>query len=91
MEATLKKLPKNTKGITSSNLSSSEEIERKQYDKTPFIGIREKENYYIIMGNYRLTENIGSWEEIEKWIEEITWDKIITITSIVIEITNKNK
>ena len=46
--------------------------------------IKENKKCFVIIGNARLTEPM-THEECVAWINNITWDKIITVINIILD------
>lgn len=70
----LKKNPKNT-----------ELVKKEEIPNTPFTIVEINNEYFGVMGQYRLTEISQNKEEIKKELESINWTRIIQIILILIE------
>lgn len=74
-------------------LTSAKEIDSKDYsvnyekvEDTPFtIAIVNEEKYFGVIGEFRVTEEHDSKEECIEDCKRITWNRIITIVSIIID------
>ena len=87
----LEKSQTNVKKVNKEDSGAKEEIiERHEIPNSPFEVITTNGSSFGTMGNYRLTQP-GSKKEIKKELEKITWNRIIQVTMILNEITNKNK
>jgi hypothetical protein len=87
----VRKLQPNAKKVNKEDSGVKEEIiERHEIPNSPFEVITTNGSSFGTMGNYRLTAP-GSKKEIKKELEKITWNRIIQVTMILNEITNKNK
>lgn len=62
-------------------------IERIEVENTPFTILKnnEKNNCFLAMGDYRLTPEMKTEEEIHQWIKDNHWLLITTIASIAAE------
>lgn len=67
-------------------------ITRKNVKDTPFTIITNNEEgrSFGTIGKYKITEERKTPEEVEEEITKITWDNIIKIMTIIIEINNNN-
>lgn len=66
--------------------NSSKLIEREPIENSPFTLIKnEKEEYFIVMGNYRITEIHNSKEEAITYLMRNTYNVILTMITIVHE------
>lgn len=76
-----------------SNLPSGKLIERKQIPGTPYWEIKTETERYLIMGKWRLSDNlIDSNETIEQYIEFNRMELILQMIHIVVtEIDKINK
>ena len=70
---------------TNKENSNSELIERTEIENSPFTIIKTKGMYFGVMGQYRLTEPNDNKETIEKELKELTWNRIIQVTLLLIE------
>lgn len=54
-------------------------------ENTPFNIITDNEDklHFGVMGKHRITEKSENYEQIEKELKEITWDKIIQVIGIM--------
>lgn len=67
-----------------SDSKSSELIERFELENSPFTIITTEEGSFGAMGKYRITEP-GLKEDIEKELNEITWNRIVQVMLILLE------
>jgi len=68
-------------------------MEKTEVFNTPFvvISIKEKHEHFGTLGNYRITEVYSTKEEAIKGTEAITWNRIIQLMTLVIEIIKKQE
>ena len=64
---------------------SSEATEGHQIEDTPFTIVRDGNRWYVMMGKYRLTDNLGSKAESAKNARQITWAKIVQVMGAMME------
>jgi hypothetical protein len=69
----------------SENNSNSTLIERENIENTPFTVITENGYSFGVMAEYRITEKYDTVEEVKQELKEITWNKIVQITALLIE------
>lgn len=74
------------------NKNSSKLIEREHIPGTPFhvIGMKDK-GWFLIMGNYKITEDYATKDEAINQLAESHWNIILNLTSIAVETINKIK
>ena len=73
----------NKKNNLDSNSKKGKIVNLKEIEKTPFsIYGEEEEKCVVLLGNYRLTEEMNK-KECKEWIKEITWNKIIQVIMVV--------
>lgn len=75
------------------NLSSNEELVRRvNIDNSPFhaIGLLEGEDrkWFGVMGKYRITEPVTTFDAVENELKNITWDRIVQVITIL-QVTEK--
>lgn len=69
---------------------NTEMIERHEIKDTPFYAVREQENWYLLLGRYRLNEHpFKTREEVEKEAEEVNWHRLMQVMRIVAEDVTK--
>lgn len=71
---------------THNNKSNSEIIKREQ--SGPFEIVTIGDRSFVGLGQYRLTDPTTK-EKCEEWVKEITWDKIMCLTHVMIEAETK--
>lgn len=73
---------------------SEELIKILHVENTPFTVVsevkEEKTLHFVSLGMYRITDHFESIEDAVKWTDEITWDKITTVISLLFDILYKN-
>lgn len=69
------------------NSNSSEMLEQKTIEGTPFTAVRFGNNWFLAMGKYRLTAEgeCNSYEECEHESENASWWRIMQIINIMIQ------
>ncbi len=87
MKATTEKqlLNINTNADVLESNSNSNLIERENIENTPFTVITENGYSFGVMAEYRITEKYDTKEEVRQELKEITWNKIIQVTALLIE------
>lgn len=60
-------------------------IERNNVENTPFQIVSLEGYHFGVMAKYRITEKYDTKEEVEQELKEITWNRIIQITALLIE------
>lgn len=70
---------------------SSELVQREQLKNTPFTMIGLENRWFGTMGEYRMTEEYESKEELENELSNITWNRIIQVMMVLDEIKSKDK
>jgi hypothetical protein len=90
----------NTEELVSNKDSSTnteELVSRKDIKDSPFvvIGIKEKKQFFGVMGSFRVTEVYKTEKEVETELSKITWNRIIQVMLLLLEqqesLTEKNK
>lgn len=70
--------------------SNSEQlVERIPLENTPFTAIRTEKIWFLTMGKYRLTNQLGSLEECKAEAEDMTWNRLVQVIQIMIEANEK--
>lgn len=72
---------------------NQELITRTVVKNTPFevIGLTDKEEYFAVLGEYRITEKYGTENEAIDEVRGINWNRIIQVMMILQEKLNKQK
>ena len=77
-------------GDTLRTQSSSEEtpnnnslIERVRIDGTPFVAIGQENKWFLVLGNYRITEPTETYEETVQKLDTNMWDIIGTLICVL--------
>lgn len=68
---------------------NEELVTRTDVPGTPFTIIGIKNEYFGVMGQYRLTEPNTSKELIKAELTQITWDRLVQVIAIMIESRDK--
>lgn len=53
-------------------------------DETPFGILKAGDKYCLVLGKYRLTENLGSEEAVREEATNTSWERIMQIASIMV-------
>ena len=72
------------------NNQAEELFEKIQVDNTPFLIIYNKEQKiaFGVFGKYNITKDFNNPDEVKDELSNMTWDKIITVISLVYEMLN---
>lgn len=65
--------------------SPSELITRIEIKDTPFTVLKNNEEYFVLLGKYRLSEGYRTPEEAEINAKHWTWDRIMQVIGVMIE------
>lgn len=74
---------------TTDRQESSNEIEFKNVDNTPFTIVKQNKQYFGLIGQHRVTEGYDDYETCEKELIEINWNRLIQVIWAVAEKFNK--
>ena len=71
----------------SKNPNATELFEKHEIEGTPFKVVHdtEKDEYFGIFGNYKVTNNFKTKEEVVSKLTPITYDNIITLCSVIFD------
>lgn len=72
-------------------VKGTELFTKKPVEETPFEIIHKDYKYFVSLGQYRLTEEFETENEAKEWINKITWNKILNLISLTVELLTKNK
>lgn len=53
-------------------------------EETPFGVLKAGDKYCLVLGKYRLTENLGSEEAVREEATNTSWERIMQICSIMV-------
>lgn len=74
------------------SLSSAEEnnklnslVEFKEIDNTPFKAVKQEDKWFGILGQYRITDELASFDEVVDYIVKNKWEVILNMIIIIIE------
>lgn len=70
--------------INSESNSNKKLTEAVKIENTPFTAIRLDETWFLTMGKYRLTNQLGSLEECKAEAADSSWERIMTIIKIML-------
>lgn len=70
------------------NENATELFTKTQIENTPFLIIHNKEKNiaFGVFGKYKITRDYNNPDEVKNELTEFTWDKIITIMSLVYDL-----
>lgn len=64
--------------------NTEQTVEYIPIENTPFTAGRQDNKWYLLMGKYRLTEELNSFEEVKEASEVNDWFRIMQICTIMI-------
>ena len=64
-------------------------VDATQIEGTPFNKIIKDGKKFIVLGDYRLTEDLTG-EKIDEWVKDINWNKITQVIMCLIHKNNIN-
>ena len=70
--------------------SNYELMERTDIEDTPFTIITTEEGSFGVMGKFRITEK-GTYTDVKKELEKITWNRVIQVTMLLWEQLNEKQ
>jgi len=68
---------------------TTELFTKTEVENTPFIIITMNGKSFGTFGQYRITEEYHTIEQVKTELEKITWNRIIQISSLIVEILTK--
>ena len=71
----------NNTDLMSKNEKNTKLVEFKEVKKTPFTLAKQNEEWYILLGKYRLSEGYETEKEAEKEAKTVCWNKIMQVPS----------
>ena len=72
--------------------SNSELIERKEIPDSPFLAVRNGEDWFLMFGKYRLNMIVHkSYEDVLEDARNATWDRIIQVMGCIVEFNEEIK
>ena len=74
----------NNSDLLSKNEKNTKLVEFKQVKETPFTLAKQNEEWYILLGKYRLSEGYETEKEAEKEAKRVCWNKIMQVMSVII-------
>ena len=74
----------NNTDLLSKNKKNTKLVEFKQVKETPFTLAKQNEEWYILLGKYRLSEGYETEKEAEKEAKRVCWNKIMQVNSVII-------
>lgn len=78
-------------GVLKKNKKAEELISRKDLDGTPFTIITVEDEYFGVMGKYRITEKYKSFELAKAEAMRLDWNNVIKIISLICHEFIENK
>lgn len=80
------------KKTNNSNSGNTELVNTQEIEGTPFKLIkREKEGYFLVMGEYRITQETDDKEKLIKLAKSLDWNFMVNVLSTMMEIRDKVK
>ncbi len=78
--------------VVSKNAEMQEElVKRTDIENSPFVIIEAEGRIFGAMGNYRLTEVMGSVEEVRAELEGFSWNRVVQVIMLLNEKLNSNE
>ena len=71
--------------LTEKNPKNTQLVEHIAIDETPFTVVREGEKWFVVMGQYRLSEAFVNKDVAIRDACGITWNRIIQVLSVALE------
>ena len=75
---------------TSANVTSKENFsddrklkEVKEIQGTPFAAVKFEDKWFLVIGNYRISELFDTYEEVVEDSKDASWDRLISVMEIV--------
>lgn len=92
--STTKNIAKSPKPLgltkTDKQASSNELIKREDIENSPFEVITTSDGSFGAMGQYRITEVMETKEAVKEDLKEMSWNRVIQVMTIILDINNKN-
>lgn len=82
---------KNTMTVVKDEEPTSELVKKTEIPETPFVIIETEGRTFGTFGQYKITEDRGTIEEVRAELEPITWNRLLQIMTIVHEMLNNTK
>ncbi len=60
-------------------------VEIKPIEDTPFAAVKTEKTWHLVLGKYRLSTELGSYEECLEESKNATWQRIMQVIQIMIE------
>lgn len=64
-------------------------IEQEKIEGTPFMAIKQNNQWFLTLGNYRLTEGTDTLEETEDKLKTEMWELIMKVSITVVDIRQR--
>lgn len=81
VDGALKQSQKSTNEQNSSE--SSTLVEVKQIADTPFTAVRNEDKWFLALGKFKLSQTVGSEEEVIEMSKDTSWSRLMNIMFIV--------
>lgn len=76
----------NVNSTDKQNFSENEEmIERKPINETPFTAVKYDGKWFVMMGRYKMSEDLGSEEACIEDAKDASWHRIMQVMGVMIE------
>ena len=66
-------------------------VEMHRIANTPFTAVKANDEWFLIMGKYRLSEKLESKEACEEMVKDTSWDMLMRIMHIIVEDYHQQK
>ena len=73
------------------NEKSEELVKVTPIEDTPFGILKAVDKYCLVLGKYRLTENLGSEEAVREEATNTSWERIMQIAAIMVSESDEIK
>ena len=66
-------------------------VDRTEIEDTPFVVIGVKDEYFVSMGAYRITEPVATKAEAVEEAKVISWNRIVQVIMLIHDATQKHE
>lgn len=77
-------ITKETNSISADLAPNEELLKVTPIEDTPFACLKKDDKYYLVLGKYRLTEDLKSEEECIQASTDASWNRIMQVCAIMI-------
>lgn len=71
--------------VENTNNTNSADYEKWEVGNTPFTIVKELDKYLVVIGKYRVSEDLATKEEAEEDAKRVDWDRMMQVMGIMIE------